>query len=372
MSETQILIFTVAGIVTIILYFLVFFKHKSDIMKETKKFADYYSEGIIVENATIEEIMNRISETYAFSEIKGESKIENNEILVKSRNFTHHFTLTLNRLKLKAELTPEEYSGIGKIVRLWDEDKALKKMMEACKIMDGLLLNYPDNKPTLNIMTYFNAEKVLNINKIVKVFPLVIVLTISVMVGLQVKKTDLVKSYNDKKTKIEKEKQTEKLAEEAEAAEEASEDSPYEEEEETYSMDLPTENVAEESQYSEEEAVEEESEEGYSEEDSEEVGEEPEENQEDNNYYSSKDFILPYSDSEYISEEVISRLSPVELRIARNEIYARHGRKFKDKELRDYFNNFQWYRDLPKVKEVGDDELNDYEIENIKTIQSYE
>ena len=30
--------------------------------------------------------------------------------------------------------------------------------------------------------------------------------------------------------------------------------------------------------------------------------------------------------------------------IARNEIYARHGRKFNDSELQAYFNSKSWYK----------------------------
>ncbi|MEE0348979.1 MAG: YARHG domain-containing protein [Lachnospiraceae bacterium] len=53
--------------------------------------------------------------------------------------------------------------------------------------------------------------------------------------------------------------------------------------------------------------------------------------------------MLPYSDSCYLSEEDIEGLSDKELRLARNEIYARHGRKFKDKTLQKYFDEKSWY-----------------------------
>ena len=56
-----------------------------------------------------------------------------------------------------------------------------------------------------------------------------------------------------------------------------------------------------------------------------------------------EEYILPYSDSCYLSEEDIEGLSAKELRLARNEIYARHGRKFKDKTLQKYFDEKSWY-----------------------------
>ena len=56
-----------------------------------------------------------------------------------------------------------------------------------------------------------------------------------------------------------------------------------------------------------------------------------------------EEYILQYSDSCYLSEEDIEGLSAKELRLARNEIYARHGRKFKDKTLQKYFDEKSWY-----------------------------
>jgi len=36
--------------------------------------------------------------------------------------------------------------------------------------------------------------------------------------------------------------------------------------------------------------------------------------------------------------------TPKELRLLRNEIYARHGRKFKSKDLTETFSKQSWYR----------------------------
>lgn len=42
-----------------------------------------------------------------------------------------------------------------------------------------------------------------------------------------------------------------------------------------------------------------------------------------------------------------------DLRRLRNEIYARHGRPFKDAELRAYFSSFDWYKPDPKFLETS-------------------
>lgn len=49
-------------------------------------------------------------------------------------------------------------------------------------------------------------------------------------------------------------------------------------------------------------------------------------------------FILPESEYQYLSESDLSNLTLKGLCYAKNEIYARHGRKFKSKELQEYFS----------------------------------
>ena len=55
------------------------------------------------------------------------------------------------------------------------------------------------------------------------------------------------------------------------------------------------------------------------------------------------DYILPDSDSRYLIPEDLEGMTPEELRIARNEILARHGRQFNDPALAAYFESKQWY-----------------------------
>jgi hypothetical protein len=53
----------------------------------------------------------------------------------------------------------------------------------------------------------------------------------------------------------------------------------------------------------------------------------------------------------------------------RHEIYARHGRVFKDKWLQRYFQSFDWYRADPKYTDAA---LTDVERQNIAAIAAYE
>lgn len=53
----------------------------------------------------------------------------------------------------------------------------------------------------------------------------------------------------------------------------------------------------------------------------------------------------------------------------RNEIYARHGRRFQDPGLRAYFSSFAWYQPNDAFRE---DQLNDIEKKNATLIRQYE
>jgi len=73
------------------------------------------------------------------------------------------------------------------------------------------------------------------------------------------------------------------------------------------------------------------------------------------------------SDVRYLSRAELQTLSTDRLHIARNEIFARRGRFFKDDALRAYFFQFPWYR--PHTWEVP---LSPVEQANVAAIQSVE
>jgi hypothetical protein len=53
----------------------------------------------------------------------------------------------------------------------------------------------------------------------------------------------------------------------------------------------------------------------------------------------------------------------------RQEIYARHGKVFKDRWLQKYFASFDWYTPNPKY---SDSVLSAVERQNIASIAAYE
>lgn len=87
----------------------------------------------------------------------------------------------------------------------------------------------------------------------------------------------------------------------------------------------------------------------------------------------ASEYILSKSNSEYYSESDLGKLTDYELFLARNEIYARHGREFNSQELKDYFKEKSWYspRYSPETFDAAVT-LNQYEKKNAETILSLE
>jgi hypothetical protein len=78
-------------------------------------------------------------------------------------------------------------------------------------------------------------------------------------------------------------------------------------------------------------------------------------------------FLFVDSDRRLLTPQDLRGLSKAELRNARNEIYARRGRKFVRREVSNYFKQFDWYR--PQFGEV---ELTFLEAQNVALIQKFE
>ena len=85
-----------------------------------------------------------------------------------------------------------------------------------------------------------------------------------------------------------------------------------------------------------------------------------------------EDYILPGSDSRYVSVSELEGLSADELRLARNELYARHGRIFQDENLQNYFNSLDWYEPIIEGEDFQESMLNEFEIANRDLIVAYE
>ncbi|MBQ2801598.1 MAG: YARHG domain-containing protein [Lachnospiraceae bacterium] len=87
------------------------------------------------------------------------------------------------------------------------------------------------------------------------------------------------------------------------------------------------------------------------------------------NYY---EYVFPNSDSQYLTENDFAGLTKEDCRIARNEIYARHGRTFSDEVLQAYFEICSWYNGWIAPEAFDDNLLNDVERYNLEMIRSYE
>lgn len=79
-------------------------------------------------------------------------------------------------------------------------------------------------------------------------------------------------------------------------------------------------------------------------------------------------YLIPDSDGRYLNESDLVGFSKAELRIARNEIYARHGYIFKSEDLQDYFSSQAWYSPNPNYT----DNLSAVEKANVEFIKEHE
>ena len=91
----------------------------------------------------------------------------------------------------------------------------------------------------------------------------------------------------------------------------------------------------------------------------------------------NNDFILPDSNVVRLTQQQLydMGLDSQQLRLARNEIFARHGRTFDSVELQQYFDSKSWY--VPQYspeefEEIQFDILNDIEWDNIALISDME
>jgi hypothetical protein len=76
-------------------------------------------------------------------------------------------------------------------------------------------------------------------------------------------------------------------------------------------------------------------------------------------------FIIPDSSCRYINRISIENFDAKKLELARNEIFARHGRKFNTDYIQDYFNSKAWYRGTIEPDDFDSNVFNDFEKENI-------
>jgi hypothetical protein len=79
--------------------------------------------------------------------------------------------------------------------------------------------------------------------------------------------------------------------------------------------------------------------------------------------------IYPEGSKRLLRVTDIQGLNKWDLKVMRNEIFARHGYIFKTQEMKDYFGTQPWY--APRYANI-ESMLSDTEKKNVKFIQSYE
>lgn len=80
------------------------------------------------------------------------------------------------------------------------------------------------------------------------------------------------------------------------------------------------------------------------------------------------EYIFVDADIRYLTQEEVDKLSLQAVCYAKNEIYARHGRKFLSTELQEYFNDKSWYQGTVEAEKFSPSVFNKYESDNVQIL----
>ena len=80
------------------------------------------------------------------------------------------------------------------------------------------------------------------------------------------------------------------------------------------------------------------------------------------------EYVFADADTRYLTQEEVDKLSLQAVCYAKNEIYARHGRKFLSTELQEYFNDKSWYQGTVEAEKFSPSVFNKYESDNIQIL----
>ncbi len=86
------------------------------------------------------------------------------------------------------------------------------------------------------------------------------------------------------------------------------------------------------------------------------------------------DYIFPYSNTRYLEEADLEGIPKEEISIGKNEIYARHGRKFNKQLYQEYFSSKDWYEGTVEPEDDSQIEakFNKYERANLEFLQQHQ
>lgn len=84
------------------------------------------------------------------------------------------------------------------------------------------------------------------------------------------------------------------------------------------------------------------------------------------------EYLIANIDSAYISLDSLRQMSDRELILARNEVFARHGRRFNTAWIQEYFDAQSWYQGTIAPDAFDDSVLNEFEHNNLDRIKYVE
>lgn len=80
------------------------------------------------------------------------------------------------------------------------------------------------------------------------------------------------------------------------------------------------------------------------------------------------EYILPLSSILKLERDALLNMTGDALWIARNEIYARHGRQFNNENLQKRFNSCSWYKGTIPAEQFDEGSLSQLEKDNLKIL----
>ena len=84
------------------------------------------------------------------------------------------------------------------------------------------------------------------------------------------------------------------------------------------------------------------------------------------------EYLFEDANQRYLTQADVSGLTAQAACYAKNEIYARRGRKFNSVELQEYFGSKSWYNGTIDPASFTGSQFNDYELKNIEILKNKE
>lgn len=85
-------------------------------------------------------------------------------------------------------------------------------------------------------------------------------------------------------------------------------------------------------------------------------------------HFDASQYQIPVSSIKSIEQSDLIYMTDNQLWLARNEIYARHGRIFENEYLQNYFDSCSWYTPIEDKTEVAETELSEIEKHNLEQL----